>query len=159
MRDSGDVSNPIKAQDLIMPGLWSPNGVKEHRSYASLLSIVGGLLVLGNDQPVRREQRAVSGARPSQIAYAIWKLPPSRAICWRHVLYQRRRIHHQLRHLLRAFGVALGLLMAESDRAKRITAAVDLHPAFLCDADPSPCRAIACSCGELGIGIWSRKSW
>jgi len=118
------------------------------RSLTSLLSIVGGLLIW---EAVSRfgVDNALFLAAPSQIAYAIWKLGVSGDL-WRHIYISG--VEFIIGYLIAAaLGIAIGLLMAESERAKRIlqpwisgiyaTPTIALAPLFLL---------------WLGIGIWSK---
>lgn len=118
------------------------------RSVTSLLSIIGGLLIW---EGISRfgVDNALFLAAPSQIAYAIWKLAVSGDL-WRHIYISG--VEFIIGYLIAAvLGIAVGLLMAESERAKRIlqpwisgiyaTPTIALAPLFLL---------------WLGIGIWSK---
>ena len=122
--------------------------MRQRRSYTSLLSIVGGLLIW---EAVSRfgVDNALFLASPSQIVYAIWKLAMAGDL-WRHIYISG--IEFILGYIIASvLGVAIGLLMAESDRAKRVlqpwisgiyaTPTIALAPLFLL---------------WLGIGIWSK---
>ncbi|HEY3920001.1 MAG TPA: ABC transporter permease [Stellaceae bacterium] len=114
----------------------------------SLLSIVGGLLIW---EGISRfgVDNALFLAAPSQILYAIWQLALAGDL-WRHI--EISGIEFILGYVIAAIlGIAVGLLMAESNRAKRIlqpwisgiyaTPTIALAPLFLL---------------WLGIGIWSK---
>jgi NitT/TauT family transport system permease protein len=114
----------------------------------SVLSIVGGLLIW---EAISRfgVDNSLFLAAPSQIVYAIWKLAATGEL-WRHIYISG--IEFIIGYVIAAFlGVAIGLLMAESDRAKNIlqpwisgiyaTPTIALAPLFLL---------------WLGIGIWSK---
>jgi NitT/TauT family transport system permease protein len=87
------------------------------RSFTSLASIVGGLLIW---EGVSRfgVDNALFLASPSQIVYAMWKLAVTGDL-WRHIYISG--VEFVIGYLISCvLGVAIGLLMAESDRAKRI---------------------------------------
>jgi NitT/TauT family transport system permease protein len=122
--------------------------VSHRGSLVSLLSIVGGLLIW---ELVSRfgVNNALFLASPSQIAYAIWKLAVSGDL-WKHVYISG--VEFIIGYVISCvLGIAIGLLMAESDRAKAIlqpwisgiyaTPTIALAPLFLL---------------WLGIGIWSK---
>jgi len=114
----------------------------------SFLSIVGGLLIW---EAISRfgVDNSLFLASPSQIIYAIWKLAVAGDL-WRHI--EVSGIEFIIGYVIASFlGIAIGLLMAESDRAKNIlqpwisgfyaTPTIALAPLFLL---------------WLGIGIWSK---
>ena len=114
----------------------------------SLLSILGGLLIW---EAISRfgVNNSLFLAAPSQIVYAIWKLAATGEL-WRHIYISG--IEFILGYVIASIlGIAVGLLMAESDRAKNIlqpwisgiyaTPTIALAPLFLL---------------WLGIGIWSK---
>jgi len=118
------------------------------RSFTSLFSIVGGLLIW---EAVSRfgVDNALFLASPSQIVYAMWKLAVSGDL-WRHIYISG--VEFIIGYVISCvLGVAIGLMMAESERAKRIlqpwisgiyaTPTIALAPLFLL---------------WLGIGIWSK---
>lgn len=114
----------------------------------SFASIVGGLLIW---EAISRfgVNNALFLAAPSQILYAIWALAETGEL-WKHIYISG--IEFILGYVIAAvLGVAIGLLMAESNRAKNIlqpwisgiyaTPTIALAPLFLL---------------WLGIGIWSK---
>jgi NitT/TauT family transport system permease protein len=114
----------------------------------SFASIVGGLLIW---EGISRfgVDNSLFLAAPSQILYAIWKLAATGEL-WKHIYISG--IEFIIGYVIASFlGVGIGLLMAESDRAKRIlqpwisgiyaTPTIALAPLFLL---------------WLGIGIWSK---
>jgi NitT/TauT family transport system permease protein len=114
----------------------------------SFLSIFGGLLIW---EAISRfgVNNSLFLASPTQIMYAIWKLAAAGDL-WRHIYVSG--IEFILGYVIASFlGVAIGLLMAESDRAKNIlqpwisgiyaTPTIALAPLFLL---------------WFGIGIWSK---
>jgi NitT/TauT family transport system permease protein len=114
----------------------------------SFASIVGGLLIW---EAISRfgVNNALFLAAPSQILYAIWALAKTGEL-WKHIYISG--IEFILGYVIAAIlGVAIGLLMAESNRAKNIlqpwisgiyaTPTIALAPLFLL---------------WLGIGIWSK---
>lgn len=118
------------------------------RSFTSLLSIIGGLLLW---EGISRfgVDNALFLAAPSQIAYAIWKLAVTGDL-WRHIYISG--VEFIIGYLIAAIlGIGIGLLMAESAPAKRVlqpwisgiyaTPTIALAPLFLL---------------WLGIGIWSK---
>jgi NitT/TauT family transport system permease protein len=122
--------------------------VRHSGASVSLLSIVGGLLIW---EGISRfgVDNALFLAAPSQILYAIWQLALAGDL-WRHI--EISGIEFILGYVIAAIlGIAVGLLMAESNRAKRIlqpwisgiyaTPTIALAPLFLL---------------WLGIGIWSK---
>jgi NitT/TauT family transport system permease protein len=114
----------------------------------SFASIVGGLLIW---EGISRfgVNNSLFLAAPSQILYAIWKLAATGEL-WKHIYISSIEfiIGYAIACVL---GIAIGLLMAESDRAKNIlqpwisgiyaTPTIALAPLFLL---------------WLGIGIWSK---
>ena len=122
--------------------------MRSQRSFTSLASIVGGLLIW---EGVSRfgVDNALFLAAPSQIVYAMWKLAVTGDL-WRHIYISGAEF--VIGYLIAAvLGIAVGLLMAESERAKRVlqpwisgiyaTPTIALAPLFLL---------------WLGIGIWSK---
>lgn len=114
----------------------------------SSLSIIGGLLLW---EGISRfgVDNSLFLAAPSQIFYAIWHLAMTGDL-WRHI--EISGIEFILGYVIACIlGVAIGLLMAESDRAKNVlqpwisgiyaTPTIALAPLFLL---------------WLGIGIWSK---
>ena len=113
-----------------------------------LASIVGGLLIW---EAISRfgVNNSLFLAAPSQILYAIWTLAKAGDL-WKHIYISG--IEFIVGYVIACIlGVAIGLLMAESDRAKTIlqpwisgiyaTPTIALAPLFLL---------------WLGIGIWSK---
>lgn len=114
----------------------------------STLSIIGGLLLWEGASRLAVDNSLFLAA-PSQIVFAIFRLAINGQL-WRHI--QISAIEFALGYVIAsAIGIALGLLMAESDRAKNIlqpwisglyaTPTIALGPLFLL---------------WLGIGIWSK---
>ena len=113
-----------------------------------LASIVGGLSIW---EAISRfgVNNSLFLAAPSQILFAIWKLAATGEL-WKHIYISS--IEFILGYVIACIlGIAIGLLMAESDRAKTIlqpwisgiyaTPTIALAPLFLL---------------WLGIGIWSK---
>lgn len=114
----------------------------------SFLSIAGGLLLW---EAISRfgVNNSLFLAAPSQILYAIWVLAATGEL-WHHI--EVSGIEFVIGYVIASIlGIAIGLLMAESDRAKSIlqpwisgiyaTPTIALAPLFLL---------------WLGIGIWSK---
>lgn len=119
-----------------------------NRFVVSFLSIAGGLLVW---EAISRfgVNNSLFLAAPSQIMYAIWTLAATGEL-WHHI--EISGIEFIIGYLIASvLGIAIGLLMAESERAKNIlqpwisgiyaTPTIALAPLFLL---------------WLGIGIWSK---
>ena len=122
--------------------------VRHASGLTSLLSIVGGL-ALWEAASRLLVDNSLFLAAPSQIVVAIWKLAMS-GLLWKHV--QVSAIEFFLGYVIASIlGIAMGLAMAESERAKRIfqpwisglyaTPTIALGPLFLL---------------WFGIGIWSK---
>jgi NitT/TauT family transport system permease protein len=122
--------------------------VKRRSSVASLLSIVGGLLLWEAASRLAVDNSLFLAA-PSQIVAAIWHLAGNGQL-ERHV--QISAIEFALGYVIASvLGIVLGLVMAESERGKDIlqpwisglyaTPTIALGPLFLL---------------WLGIGIWSK---
>jgi NitT/TauT family transport system permease protein len=122
--------------------------VRQNSFVISLLSIVGGLLIW---EGISRfgVNNSLFLAAPSQIVFAIWRLAVIGEL-WRHIYISG--IEFVLGYVIASIlGIAIGLLMAESDRGKKIlqpwisgiyaTPTIALAPLFLL---------------WLGIGIWSK---
>jgi NitT/TauT family transport system permease protein len=114
----------------------------------STLSIIGGLLLWEGASRLAVDNSLFLAA-PSQIVFAIFRLATNGQL-WRHI--QISAIEFGLGYVIAsAIGIAVGLLMAESDRAKNVlqpwisglyaTPTIALGPLFLL---------------WLGIGIWSK---
>jgi NitT/TauT family transport system permease protein len=116
--------------------------------FTSFASIVGGLLIW---EAISRfgVNNSLFLAAPSQILFAIWKLAATGEL-WKHIYISS--IEFIIGYVIACvLGIAIGLLMAESDRAKNIlqpwisgiyaTPTIALAPLFLL---------------WLGIGIWSK---
>jgi len=122
--------------------------VKGHALAVSVLSIIGGLLVWEAASRLFVDNSLFLAA-PSQILLAIVGLAASGQL-WRHI--EISALEFALGYVIASgLGIAMGLLMAESDRAKGIlqpwisglyaTPTIALAPLFLL---------------WLGIGIWSK---
>jgi NitT/TauT family transport system permease protein len=120
----------------------------KHKSLTSFLSIAGGLLIWEALSRLAVDNSLFLAA-PSQILYAIFNLARS-GVLWRHIYISG--IEFLVGYVIASvLGIAMGLAMAESERAKSImqpwisglyaTPTIALGPLFLL---------------WFGIGIWSK---